>query len=560
MRRWRPGHGHGRRAPVADRTTLRGSPHPDADLEANLADWRRFRRQARTEDVHWIDLLYQAYLTGIVGVVVVVVGSSMIGDNPLTASQLDQVLSDGPAWIGVVAAVALAVGLRSGSQGGPLALERAEVRHVLLAPVDRTAALRAPAIRQLRFLAFVGIVAGAITGQIASHRFEGRALAWVGTGALAGLTLVALGAGIALVASGLGCPRWAATGLGVVLVGLAVADGLDVIAFSPTAPFGELALWPLEWSPLGLLTPLVGVGLVAVGVALLGSTSLEDAERRSRLVGQLRFAATLQDLRTVLVLRRQLAMELPRGRPWVSLPVRGNRRAPVFIRGLRGLLRWPAARLARLVLLALTAGLALRGAWAGTSPLVLLAGLALFVAGLDTTEALAQEVDHPSRRDGSPLDAGTIHLRHVPIGLLGQALVAAVAMTVAAVPGGGQVPTDIAVMAAVPLALGAVAGALVSVLSGPASTGGSWSFAPPEAQGMRLAFRSAWPPTLAILGTLPVLFARWAIERGDPGEPAVVSGGLAIVALFVVVCGWVRLREDIGAFFQQQMEPGRAEG
>ena len=35
-----------------------------------------------------------------------------------------------------------------------------------------------------------------------------------------------------------------------------------------------------------------------------------------------------------------------------------------------------------------------------------------------------------------------IHLRHVPIGVLGQALVAAVAMTVAAVPGGGQVPAD----------------------------------------------------------------------------------------------------------------------
>ena len=560
MRRWRSGHGHGRRAPVADRTTLRGSPQPDADLEANLADWRRFRRQARTADVHWIDLVYHAYLTGIVGLVVVVVGSSMIGDNPLTATQLHQVLSDGPAWIGGVAAVALAIGLRSGSQGGPLALERAEVRHVLLAPVDRTAALRAPAIRQLRFLAFVGIVAGAITGQIASHRFEGQTLAWVGTGALAGATLVALGAGAALVASGVRCPRWAATVIGVALVGLAVADGLDLITHSPTAPFGELALWPLEWSPLGFVTPVVGAVLVAAGVARLGHTTLEAAERRSRLVGQLRFAATLQDLRTVIVLRRQLAMELPRVRPWVSVPVRGNRHLPVFTRGLRGLLRWPAARLARLVLLALTAGTALRGAWAGTSPLVLVAGLALFVAGLDTTEALAQEVDHPSRRDGSPFDAGAIHLRHVPIGLLGQALVAAVAMTAAAVPGGGQVPADIAVIAAVPLALGAVAGALVSVLSGPASTSGSWSFAPPEAQGMRLAFRSAWPPALAILGTLPVLLARWAIESGDPGEPAVVTGSLAVALLFVVVCGWVRVRDDIGAFLQQQMDPGRAQG
>ena len=167
----------------------------------------------------------------------------------------------------MVAAFVLAVGLRSGSHGGPLALERAEVRHVLLAPVDRTAALRAPAIRQLRFLAFVGIVAGAIAGQLASPPLRGaRPWRGSGTGALAGATLVALGAGVgARRVAALRLPRWAATGLGVVLVGLAVADGLDVIAFSPTEPFGELVLWPLEWSPLGLVPPVVGVGLVAVG-------------------------------------------------------------------------------------------------------------------------------------------------------------------------------------------------------------------------------------------------------------------------------------------------------
>jgi len=485
----------------------------------------------------------------------------MVGDNPLTVAQVDQVLADGPAWIGVVAAVVLAVGLRSGSRGGPLALERAEVRHVLLAPVDRTAALRAPAIRQLRFLAFVGIVAGAVTGQLATHRLDGPAAAWVATGALAGLTLVALGAGTALVTGGAGFPRWTATATGLVLVAWALAHALDAVPFSPTAPFGDLVLWPLEWSPLGLLAVVVGAVVVVVGLSLLGRTSLEDAERRSRLVGQLRFAATLQDLRTVIVLRRQLAMELPRVRPWVRLRVRGNRRAPVFTRGVRGLLRWPAARLARLVLLAVTAGLALRGAWAGTTPLVLLAGLALFVAGLDTVEALAQEVDHPSRRDCSPIEVGAIHLRHVPIGVLGQALVAAVAMLVAAGPGGGgQVPADIAVIAGAPLALGAVAGALVSVLSGPASTSGGWALAPPEAQGMRLAFRTAWPPSLAALGTVPVLTARWAMASGDPGAPAAVSAAMGIGLLFAVVCGWVRLHDEIGAWFQQQMEQTSARG
>ena len=67
---------------------------------------------------------------------------------------------------------------------------------------------------------------------------------------------------------------------------------------------------------------LVPVALVAallvVGFLGLAGLSLEAAERRTSLVGQLKFAVTLQDLRTVLVLRRQLAMELPRSRPWIS--------------------------------------------------------------------------------------------------------------------------------------------------------------------------------------------------------------------------------------------------
>ena len=35
---------------------------------------------------------------------------------------------------------------------------------------------------------------------------------------------------------------------------------------------------------------------------------------------------------------------------------------------------------------------------------------------------------------------------------------------------------------------------------------------------------------------------------------------LAIALLFVVVCGWVRVREDISTFFQQQMEQSSAKG
>ena len=253
--------------------------------------------------------------------------------------------------------------------------------------------------------------------------------------------------------------------MGFGLVGAALLDGADVLAASPTEPFGRLLLWPLEFDPLGLVPVVVACALLVVGLVPVGAASLEAAERRSTLVGQLRFAATLQDLRTVILLRRQLALELPRKRPWIRLRVRGTGRLPIFVRGLRGVLRWPAARVARLVLLAVVAGAALRGVWTGTTPLILAAGIAMFVAGLDGIEPLAQEVDHPSRRDSSPFEAGDIHLAHVPVCVLVLVLTAAVAAGVAAVPGPGQVPVGVAAVLALPLALGGVGGALVSVLA-----------------------------------------------------------------------------------------------
>jgi hypothetical protein len=555
-RRW-AGHGHGHRAALG--LPLRPTADPHADLEGNLEDWRRYRRQKRTADIHWIDAFYQAYLTGILGLAAVAVLSSMVGDDVLGRAAIAQVRADGPGWLGVAAAFAVALGLRSGSRGGPLALERAEVRHVLLAPVDRTTALRAPAIRQLRFFGFVGIVAGGIAGEMAARRLPGSTIAWIATGSLAGLTLVGLCAGVAMLAAGTRMPRWLATLVGLVLLVLAVAHAVGALATSPSAPFGDLVLWPLRFHVTGLLPVVVAAAVVLAGLAVLGRVSLEATERRSTLVGQLRFAATLQDLRTVIVLRRQLAMELPRLRPWVRLRVRGTGHWPVFVRGLRGILRWPAARGARLVLLGVVAGFCLRAVWAGTTPLIVVAGLALFVAGLDAVEPLAQEVDHPTRRDASPLDPSAIHLRHVPVGVVGQLVVAAVAIGVASLPGDARVPADVALIGLVPLALGGLSGALVSVLSTPPSSSGGWALAPPEAQGMRLAFRTAWPPALAIFGVLPVLLARDAIEQGDPGSSGAVPAAVLVAAGFALVCGWVRVRDDMAEWFRAQMEQSNAQ-
>ena len=130
--------------------------------------------------------------------------------------------TDGADWLAVVVAVVVALGLRSGSRGGPLALERADVRHVLLAPVDRTTAMQGPAVRQLRFLLFVGSIVGAIGGVLAAHRLPGSGAEWAACGALFGLSTVALGYGTALIASSVKLPSWRGSLAAVGLVAAAI--------------------------------------------------------------------------------------------------------------------------------------------------------------------------------------------------------------------------------------------------------------------------------------------------------------------------------------------------
>ena len=112
---------------------------------ATLRALRGQRRRNRVRDLDWFEAAYRAYLTGIVGLVVVLVVSSWLGDSTPSPEGFADLLDHGPAAIGLVAAAGLALGLRSGSRGGPLAVEPAEVRYTLLSPVDRRVALIGPA-------------------------------------------------------------------------------------------------------------------------------------------------------------------------------------------------------------------------------------------------------------------------------------------------------------------------------------------------------------------------------------------------------------------------------
>ena len=182
-RRW-PGHGHGRRAPVAEpndaarlpppRRRPRGQPRRLAALPSSGAHGGR---PLDRRGVPGVPHRHRRRGRGRRRL------SSIIGDTPLTDSPArPSAGSTARRGSACVAAFVVAVGLRSGSfRAGRSPSSGAEVRHVLLAPVDRTAALRAPAIRQLRFLAFVGHRRrGHRRPDRVTTASRGRPLAWVG--------------------------------------------------------------------------------------------------------------------------------------------------------------------------------------------------------------------------------------------------------------------------------------------------------------------------------------------------------------------------------------------
>ena len=131
-----PAGGDGRLTPFSAAGVA--SPHvadsPSAGA-ATLRTLRGQRRRNRLRDLDWFEAAYRAYLTGIVGLVVVLVLSSWLGDTRPSPDGFADLLEHGPAAIGLLAAVAVALGLRSGSRGGPLAVEPAEVRYTLLSPI-----------------------------------------------------------------------------------------------------------------------------------------------------------------------------------------------------------------------------------------------------------------------------------------------------------------------------------------------------------------------------------------------------------------------------------------
>jgi hypothetical protein len=520
-----------------------------------LHSMRSDRRKHRVEEMDWFEALYRVYLAAFLGGGAIFFLSGLVGDANFTPSDMVNVHTHTPHVLGLITALVVFIGLRSGANGGPLAVEDAEVRHVLMAPVSHAQVLRHPAVQRFRTFVFAGAIAGGTANQLLGRRVpDAPALGLFAVyGAIAGAIIGLLFVTSALLAHGLRIARWMTTAIATVFFGWQVA--VTLVDTNIAGPFDFVGSLSLGWSRVHIVD-VVGVVVVLVisllSITLVGRFSLEALARRSALVSQLKFAVTLQDVRTVVLLRRQLSQEHMRVKPWVKVP-RVLRRDVVVGRGLRSMMHFPLRRVIRMKLLNITAAVALVLTWRGTTPLVVVAGLALFVLGLDVVEPLSQEVDQPDRTDALPLERGYLMAKHLVVPALASLVFLPASVLVAYIMEPTASTVGYAFLLGFIALLGGVAGAAINAVKGaPDPLGGAnESLAlPPEVSGMGTVIRSAWPPAVSIIACLPVLALRHGVENQDDilGNTLRAVGG--VVILLVLVSGWVRQRDAIHAFFR----------
>jgi hypothetical protein len=481
---------------------------PALDVAASrqaLADLRHARRHNHRDVVHWVDALYRVYMGGLAAIAAIVVGTGLFGDQKLTATEATAFAAAATPWIGLVAAAATAIGLRSGGRGGPLTLQAATVQHELLAPIDHGFVLREPAIKLVRFTAFTGAAVGAVAAATAVRRLPVSPAELVAGAALASATAAVAAISLAMIVSGRRLGRFVANVVAAAVLAWSAADIALGTTTSPYTLLGRLALAPLEYEVIAL----VPVALAAIGVVLaftgLAGTSIDDARRRAGLVSQLRFAVTLQDIRTVVLLRRQLAQETPRNRPWIRFK-QGGRTPAAWRRDWRCYLRFPLVRLARMAVLTGIAGLALAATWQGVWPAFLITALALYVAAYDAVEPLAQEIDNPTRWDSYPSDHGVTLMWHLPAALLVMIVVCAGTAAVSLVSVPASVVGDLLIL--VPFtAVAATAAAALSTAMGAPDVAKMAAGPGADMMGFVMILRLAVPPALVVATLAPMFLA-----------------------------------------------------
>jgi hypothetical protein len=524
---------------AADRSagTVLAAGDPVAAMKA-MRSARRRRYVARTDVM---EVLYRVYLGALAALFVLAFLAGALHEVPADPGSVDGIRAHAPAIIGIAVAILLLAGLRAGARGGPLAIEAAEVRYTLLAPVSRRTALRPAALSQLRTAVIFGALFGAVVGNFVFRRFPGTAVEWIGALAAFGALVPIAVLGGALLASGRRLRPPVAGALGLVLVAWSAIDLALSWNSSPATMLGDLATLPLQGGAsawLAALGAVLALALLAVGLFGIGGLALEAAQRRAQLVAEMRFSASVQDLRTVILLRRQLASEHPRRKPWLRLGtgVRTSPRIaritanahPIWRRDWQSFLRWPAVRVARVVLIAVAAGGLAVGGFDLTPVLFVLPGPLLFIAALDLIEPLAQESDHPSRRLLLPETSAVLLRRHLVASAIATGVVLLIATLAAtAISGDPGLALGVGAVCLIPGALVLACAAAVSATNDPYE----FVLMPPEFSVM-VNLAPVFVVTIALF--LPP-FVAWKVEGGDGARVGAALGTAAVSLVFGLV-------------------------
>jgi len=526
----------------------------DSPARRGVHDLRRARRTARLGRLEWFEVAYRAYLVLLIGGATGVAVAGWIPASPLDIESLEQVRTHGPGIVGLVVAVIWGVGLRSGANGGPVSVETPDVRLLLLAPVPRRIVMMRPCMQRLASLSGTGGAIGGLAGVLAAPRLGGSGAQWAVLGAATGVTVMAGAGALALLVHSSGVPRWIPRTMATALV---VAQGVAVTSQrpGPTTTAGDAALWPLNRDASSLVSG--GVIAVIVGAATAaalvwcGRLSPEALERRTALVAQLRFAIAVGDLRTVMLLRRQLTHDQLRARPWIALAPPGHRSHATRLIAWRtavGLCRLPLRRVIRLVVLSVVLGMVAVPVVQGSVALVAVLGLVAFVIGLDLTEGLAQTLDHDEQRQLLPLPAGLVSGAALIVPALLLVLLAGIAVLSAGAVSGSFDAVVVGAVLAVPLMWASASGAVVNVVRGapdPLVRAARVVSMPPEVAGVSTAVQAAWPVLVSMVGATPLLFVTAAADDGGSLVAAGIRGAVAALLISGTVAWWVRRRDDM---------------
>ena len=102
----------------------------------------------------------------------------------------------------------------------------------------------------------------------------------------------------------------------------------------------------------------------------------------------------------------------------------------------------------------------------------------------------------------------------------------------------------------------AACGAVVSVVQGAPDAVDVLAISTPEIAGSRNVMRTAWPPGLAVMGTLPILAARAAVRgiSNPPPTAAALNVVSPLILVAALVAGWVRFHDQIHEWLRQAAE------